>query len=76
MKLFLLSNKIPVLNDSILASRFIHIAFNVSFLGREDVTIPKRLEAELPGIANRCLTAYRRYVSEVGSFNLQLAWNW
>ena len=67
MKLFLLSNRIPVLNDTILASRFIHIAFNVSFLGREDVTIPKRLEAELPGIANRCLRAYRR-LCERGRF--------
>jgi P4 family phage/plasmid primase-like protien len=67
MKLFLLSNKLPVLNDHILASRFIHIAFNVSFRGREDVTIPDKLKRELPGIANRCLAAYRR-LCERGRF--------
>ena len=34
LKLYLLSNAIPVFNDTNLASRFIHIAFNVSFRGK------------------------------------------
>src|SRR5262249_5536790 len=64
---FLLCNEIPTLNDTNLATRFIHIAFPVSFRGREDVTIPNKLKAELPGIANRCLAAYRR-LCERGRF--------
>jgi putative DNA primase/helicase len=60
MKVYLISNDIPNLNDFILVSRFIKIAFQVSFRDREDVDLGKKLEAELPGIANRCLTAYRR----------------
>jgi putative DNA primase/helicase len=60
MKVYLISNEIPNFNDAILVSRFIKIAFQVSFRDREDVNLAKKLEAELPGIANRCLAAYRR----------------
>ncbi|HKF12905.1 MAG TPA: phage/plasmid primase, P4 family [Xanthobacteraceae bacterium] len=60
IKLFLISNRIPNLNDPILVSRFIMIAFNVSFADRMDVTMRDKLAAELPGIANRCLGGYRR----------------
>jgi phage/plasmid-associated DNA primase len=60
MKVFLISNDVPNLNDPILVTRFIKIAFNVSFMGREDFTLLDQLKAELPGIANRCLAAYRR----------------
>ena len=60
IKLFLISNKIPNLNDPILVSRFVMIAFNVSFADRVDVGMRDKLAVELPGIANRCLKAYRR----------------
>ncbi len=60
MKVTLISNDIPNLNDPILVSRFVKIAFRVSFRGREDIDLQKKLEAELPGIANRCLEGYRR----------------
>jgi putative DNA primase/helicase len=60
MKVFLISNDVPNLNDQILATRFIKIAFNVSFRGREDHTLLDKLKGALPGIANRCLAAYRR----------------
>lgn len=55
MKVFLVSNDIPNLNDQILVARFIKVAFRVSFRGREDHTLLDKLKAELPGIANRCL---------------------
>jgi putative DNA primase/helicase len=59
-KMILISNEVPNFNDPILASRFIKIAFTQSFLGREDKFLKEKLTAELPGIANRCLAAYRR----------------
>jgi putative DNA primase/helicase len=60
MKITLVSNEVPNLNDQILPTKFIKIAFNVGFFGREDLNLEKKLTAELPGIANRCLAAYRR----------------
>jgi phage/plasmid-associated DNA primase len=36
------------------------VDFKESFFGREDVNLRDHLRAELPGIANRCLAAYRR----------------
>jgi putative DNA primase/helicase len=60
MKLTLISNNIPNLNDPNLVTRFIKIAFKVSFRGREDINLQSKLEVELPGIANRCLEGYRR----------------
>jgi putative DNA primase/helicase len=67
IKLYLISNNILNFNDTILASRFITVAFNVSFRGREDTEMSEKLKAELPGIANRCLRAYRR-LRERGGF--------
>jgi putative DNA primase/helicase len=77
MKVILISNDIPNLNDPILVTRFVKIAFRVSFRDREDLTLAGRLRAELPGIANRCLAGYRRLCRR-GSFiqpetGLQLA---
>jgi putative DNA primase/helicase len=62
LKPIITSNEVPNLQDAggVLVSRFIMIDFQQSFYGREDVTLRNKLEAELPGIANRCLTAYRR----------------
>src|SRR5262249_45208638 len=60
MKLRLISNIIPNYNDPIMHSGFIKIAYNVSFRDRKDINMIDKLKAELPGIANRCLMAYRR----------------
>ena len=62
MKVIITSNEVPNLQDAggVLASRFIKLEFKESFWGREDVNLRDQLEAELPGIANRCLAAYRR----------------
>jgi putative DNA primase/helicase len=61
IKFILISNRVPNFNDPVLITRFIVIEFTRSFL---DVDKPelKRvlLPAECPGIANRCLAAYRR----------------
>src|SRR5262244_2779769 len=46
IKLFLISNKIPNLNDPILVSRFVMIAFNVSFADRVDVGMRDKLSLE------------------------------
>ncbi len=63
IKLIITSNEILNLQDSVLISRFIYLYFSQSFYGREDVTLRDKLEGELPGIANRCLAAYRRLLS-------------
>jgi len=60
MKIRLISNIIPNFNDPILPSRFVTIAYNVSFADRIDINMLSKLKAELPGIANRCLRAYHR----------------
>ena len=60
MKAVLTCNHVPNLNDPMLASRFILIAFNVSFRDREDIGMVDKLKAEVSGIAARCLIAYRR----------------
>jgi putative DNA primase/helicase len=59
-KVWWLSNKIPNFNDAVLPTRFIKLAFDISYLNREDQTLSDRLRGELPGIAARCLAAYRR----------------
>ena len=65
LKLILISNEVPNLNDTqgILPSRFIKVKFTQSFFGKEDVDLRKKLEAELSGIAARCMTAYRRLIA-------------
>jgi putative DNA primase/helicase len=61
VKFILISNKVPNFNDEVLVTRFIVIEFKESFLNREDPTLKRTvLPSELPGIANRCLAAYRR----------------
>jgi putative DNA primase/helicase len=69
LKLTVISNEVPNLNDSsgVLPSRFVKVRFSVSFFGREDVNLRAKLEAELPGIAVRCLKAHRR-LCERGRF--------
>jgi putative DNA primase/helicase len=60
LKLMLISNEVPNLNDSsgVLPSRFIKLHFPVSFYGKEDVNLKDKLRAELSGIAVRCVRAY------------------
>ena len=61
IKFRLISNKVPNFNDEVLVTRFNTIEFTESFLGREKPELKLRvLPSELPGIANRCLAAYRR----------------
>jgi putative DNA primase/helicase len=69
LKVIITSNEVPNLQDAggVLASRFIMLDFAQSFFGREDITLRTQLERELPGIANRCLAAYRR-LCERGRF--------
>lgn len=69
VKVIITTNEVPNLQDAggVLASRFIMLDFRQSFFGREDVNLREKLEAELPGIANRCLAAYRR-LRERGRF--------
>ena len=60
-KIIITSNEVPNLQDSsgVLPSRFIKLEFKQSFWGKEDVYLREKLEAELPGIATRCLGRYR-----------------
>jgi len=61
IKFILISNKVPNFNDEVLTTRFITIEFTRSFLDDERPELKRvLLPAELPGIANRCLAAYRR----------------
>jgi putative DNA primase/helicase len=64
IKFILISNKVPNFNDEVLITRFNVLEFIESWLGREDATLKlKVLPEELPGIANRCLAAYRRLLA-------------
>jgi putative DNA primase/helicase len=67
MKIVVISNEVPNLNDGVLPGRFIKVWFNESFCGREDVELRSKLEGELPGIAVRCVRAYQR-LCERGKF--------
>lgn len=62
LRFVLLSNETPQINDpsGALASRFVVIQFTESFIGREDLELDQKLEAELPGILNRCLAGLDR----------------
>ena len=65
IKFILISNRVPNFNDEVLVSRFIVIEFTESFYGREKPELKRWvLPGELPGIANRCLAAYRRLLKE------------
>jgi len=60
IKLWIVSNVVPNLNDPVLPTRFVKLAFEQCFLGREDAGLKARLREELPGIAQRAVAAYRR----------------
>ena len=70
-KLLLAANSVPTLWDDSAATahRWIPIVFNLSFLGKEDPTLAKRLIAELPGIAAWALVGLQRLMAQ-GRFTL------
>jgi putative DNA primase/helicase len=61
-RIMLISNELPRIPDTsgALAARFLLFPFTESFLGREDKTLDKRLEAELPGILLWAIEGWRR----------------
>jgi putative DNA primase/helicase len=62
VRFLLFSNELPHLDDpsGALSSRFIIIQLTESFLGKEDPDLETNLEAERPGILNRCLDGLQR----------------
>jgi putative DNA primase/helicase len=60
IKIAIASNEVPNFNDPVLPTRFIKLSFEQSFLKREDVNLKAKLEAEITGIARRCMEAYWR----------------
>lgn len=69
VRFMMMSNDVPEFRDKsmALARRMIHIQFNESFLGREDLTLGDRLNQELPGILNWALDGLAR-LTERGYF--------
>lgn len=69
VRFMLMSNDAPTFTDAsaALASRMIHVEFRRSFLGREDIGLDVRLQAELPGILNWALAGLQR-LQERGHF--------
>src|SRR6516164_2381933 len=61
-KVIVISNDPLNITDPILLSRLVMVDFQQSWLNRPDRDdyLRDKLDAELPGIANRCLAAYRR----------------
>lgn len=58
-KLIMSANEQPRFADGMdaLANRYLILPFNVSFIGREDPILAKKLLAEMPGIFNKVLAA-------------------
>lgn len=69
-RLLMVSNTLPnVMDDSdAFASRFVHVLFLVSFLGREDHGLEGRLMGELPGIIAWSLRGLDRLTENGGRF--------
>jgi putative DNA primase/helicase len=59
-KVWMAMNRVPNFNDTVLPTRFVKVAFEISFLGRQDNQLLDRLKTELSGIAGRCVAAYHR----------------
>ena len=66
-KIWIAMNHVPNFNDTVLPGRFVKIAFEQSFLGREDTHLVHRLKGELSGIAVRTAKALAR-LRERGRF--------
>lgn len=69
VRFMILSNETPRLinRSGALANRMMHVRFNVSFAGREDIGLEDRLTGELPGIMNWALEGLKR-LTEQGAF--------
>ncbi|MBH1932786.1 hypothetical protein I5Q34_00490 [Streptomyces sp. AV19] len=61
-RIVMLSNELPAFEDSsgAIAGRFLVLQTHQSFFGREDPTLAKKLEKELPGILNWALNGLDR----------------
>ncbi len=61
-RVMMLSNEMPTLYDSSNAinTRFLILTLSNSFLGKEDMTLSDKLEAELPSIAKWAVEGYQR----------------
>lgn len=70
-RFLVLTNELPQVLDAsqALASRFIILTSNVSFLGREDTKLLDKLLLELPGILNWSLHGLKR-LTERGKFRM------
>jgi len=64
-KIIITSNERLNIQDLVLLSRMIYVDFKQSWLDHpgKDHFIREKLDRELPGIANRCLVAYRRLLA-------------
>lgn len=62
MKILLATNNFVALpdNSKALPSRIVPLRFTRSFLGREDLSLGRKLEGELPAILNWSLKGFRR----------------
>lgn len=61
-RITLAANNIPAFADDsgAMANRLLILPFNISFLGREDITLEARLLTELPGICNWAIEGLQR----------------
>jgi putative DNA primase/helicase len=62
----MITNHLPQVpaDDPALWARLLVVPFNVSFLGREDPTLPDRLELELPGVLAWAVAGYQDYMQQ------------
>jgi putative DNA primase/helicase len=61
-KIIITSNDPLNIQDKTLLTRLVMVHFQESWLNRDDIDpyLEKKLDGELPGIANKCFAAYRR----------------
>jgi putative DNA primase/helicase len=75
-KILIAGNRALNFKDPTLATRFINVAFGVSFEGREDPDLEDKLAEELSGIAQKCVAGYHRlkdrghYIQPASGLNL------
>lgn len=71
-RIVIVANRHPKFLDEsgALEAREIPLIFETTFRGREDFELAEKLEAELPGIANRALEGLRRLRNNGGKFTI------
>ncbi|WP_161601149.1 DNA primase family protein [Neoaquamicrobium microcysteis] len=74
IRILIATNLPPALPDvsGALTGRLVALKMTESFLGREDLTLDRRLQAELPGILNWAIGGWRR-LHEQGHFTVTAA---